>query len=159
MNRVRKQILDVLLYIRKNKKEYKRIIECKKGSQMQSVAGLVRERTRQFVKCSNRQDLEQLQCNGFSIQAKIVKEFVSNLPEDAYLEFDSIEDYDGYFNTRITAVVEDFESDEEYLTRLLKLKESFDEVLKRSLFKTRSTDNEVNLYIVYLESLLENKEQ
>lgn len=164
MNQVRKEILDTLLHIRKTKKEVQRTLKgniaYNNGKSMVSIANPVREQGRQLVKCSNQQDFEHIRCYGNSVQVQVIKDFVSNLPDDAYLEFKDVEDYDGYFLcTDITAYVIDFESDKEYLDRLLGLKEDLDERLKRNSFKTRSSDDEVNLYIMHLEAKLDNKEK
>ena len=164
MNQVRKEILDTLLYIRKTKKEVQRTLKgniaYNNGKNMISIANPVRERGERLIKCSNQQDFEHIRCYGNSVQVQVIKDFVSNLPDDAYLEFEDVEDYDGYFLcTDITAYVIDFESDKEYLARLLRLKEDLDERLKRNSFKTRSSDDEVNLYITYLEAKLDNKEK
>lgn len=164
MNQVRKEILDTLLHIRKTKKEVQRTLKgniaYNNGKHMVSIANPVREQGPQLIKCSNQQDFEHIRCYGNSVQVQVIKDFVSNLPEDAYLEFEDVEDYDGNFLcTDITAYVIDIESDKEYLARLLRLKEDLDERLKRNNFKTRSSDDEVNLYITYLEAKLDNKEK
>ena len=164
MNQVRKEILDTLLYIRKTKKEVQRTLKgniaYNNGKHLISIANPVREQGPQLIKCSNQQDFEHIRCYGNSVQVQVIKDFVNELPEDAYLEFNEVEDYDGNFLcTDITAYVIDFESDKEYLDRLLRLKEDLDERLKRNSFKTRSSDDEVNLYIMHLEAKLDNKEK
>ena len=164
MNQVRKEILDTLLYIRKTKKEVQRTLKgnvaYSNGKNMISIANPVRERGERLIKCSNQQDFEHIRCYGNSVQVQVIKDFINELPEDAYLEFKDVEDYDGYFLcTDITAYVIDFESDKEYLDRLLGLKEDLEGMLRRNCFKTRGSDNEVNLYIMYLEAKLDNKEK
>lgn len=164
MNQVRKEILDTLLHIRKTKKEVQRTLKgnvaYNNGKHLISIANPVREQGPQLIKCSNQQDFEHIRCYGNSVQVQVIKDFVNSLPVGAYLEFNEVEDYDGNFLcTDITAYVIDLESDEEYLDRLLRLKEDLDERLKRNSFKTRSSDDEVNLYITYLEAKLDNKEK
>ena len=146
----RKQILDLLLYFRSHKEILIRTFRFANRIAINNY--LARDDVNESVKCWNGRDSEVLSLHG-NVQKEDLLRFVNNLPDDAFVQVDSHEDYDGYTEHRMYAMYIAKEDDSRYLHRLQNIKAMID-AKDPATIKGKVKDADVMDYITSLEDKL-----
>lgn len=156
MNETRREILKKLKYLRQNWKETIKVVYPNATTSVYDslihFLNVVKrdEHVQRSVMCSNY--IEQI--NVTEIDKKSLLDFISNLPDNAYLNVESYQYYGGYREYTMQAWYYRKETDKEYLHRLKELCSN----VEQNIIKKRCDDSEVNSYIEYLEKQLKVKE-
>jgi hypothetical protein len=103
--------------------------------------------------CSNLQDYARFSIHQYNVSAKELKDWLSTLPEDAYILGESYRDDDnGSEEILLSAYRYNSESDLDYSNRLTEYVTSTELYMYRKEFpKKRSGDADLDKYIEYLE--------